>query len=204
MKSRNIGLAVLTAAVFGLGVFAWYDTAPHRAALADLAQYKGQMEARIVNINQDTDALQKCTHLDGAGLQYSEKERSCLIEGMNTLKTYEGAYVFTRIAHTWLLEKPDDEDVRKAALLAIKIGRDELLAIKPWAFDKQQAVYSTHDRSVLMSIRHGQFNMQNLFKGYSRWMDEAEVSVRMPELAKSQDDWFNNALLGKTSETAKQ
>lgn len=205
MRFRTPILSILAIGLPVLAVAAWVDTAPYRAAVAEMETdvASAGLQANGANMQVDLQHFAKCNlRTESPDMPLRPEARTCLIERMPQTRTDVGAIAMAAIASVWLMEHPDDTEVRETALRAIQNGRDYLVAHKATYLDKLDRMIQAHNDSFVLTLRDGHKNESALFKIMADQLDAAEFSVLIPEVVQKQGQWRVHAITGRLVDKA--
>lgn len=196
-KKLVAGLAFAVTA--GFVGFVWMDTALYRQTLAEIPRSMpvAELQKGYDETAREVTRFSACTGIGEYGLQYSSEERACLIQAMQQTTGVMGAIIYGTLGAEWLRHRPDDEEMRAAALRSIELGRAALVTTKSWAYDAPQKLARAHDLSLLLRLAHGKMNTG------SRWLDDAqrldhlEFALLMPDVSYRQTQWVKAAFLSQ-------
>lgn len=180
----------------------WFDTAPYRAAEGALAKRASASIADVSKaVTADHDRLSACNQLNTVDTatqeyRYTADSRACFLDAMPKTKTAIGALIASAFAKPWLLQRPDDEQFRVAALSAIAHGRDDLLKSKAQWYDGLDTLAAAHDRSVMLKLRDGTQSNQSAFDVMTNHLNQAEFAVLRPDVSAAQAQWSVRAHCG--------
>lgn len=164
------------------------DTTPYRIVVANTNSIINEnrlreMEARLT---ADIDRYTSCNKFrDKNDFELTNQARNCLLEELPKIKTATGATVISALAGNWLLHHPADEEVRRAGLIAVQNGRQDILGMKAWYYDTMERLAIAHDKSALLRVRDGRQSTDMLNRD-SDALDRAEMSIRLPQVVHDQ------------------
>ena len=200
---RRIKSLAIPAVALIFAVLAWIDVAPYRTALNALPakMTPAALEASKNDVEADINRFSACSNMrkENPGtkdFEYPPDWRICLLNAMPKTKTAMGALGFSMATSNWLTKHPGDEEMRTAALATIAHGRDELVREKPWRYDSLEELAEAHDRSIIFRLRDGRQYTTSLFSFLADKLDQAELAVMLPDVARKQEQWRRKELTG--------
>lgn len=128
--------------------------------------------------------------------EYTLETRACLLNAMSKTKTTTGSIVLAGFASEWLKDHPLDEEVRASALLAIESGRNDLIDSKKRYYDKMAKVSDKANSSFFYKLFNGEQDGTAMLDKIIVLLNEAEFSVRLPEVAQRQNEWKSMVFTG--------
>ncbi len=110
-------------------------------------------------------------------IDFTPAGRTCLIDALRQAASMQGTLVLVRNASATLRKSPDDQALRQAALGAVERARTQLVA----------------DMTVL----------RERFREHATALDQAEISIHLPQLHHQQQQWRLQAYVEQYSAARK-
>lgn len=189
---KPIGIAftiLLGALPIGMGVLMWRDTQPYREALAAIST-----PAAMAQIEQDARHIELDGHVYGVctkQIQAGADARTCWLDALAAVTSTSGIYAIGTEAALYLEERPEDDELREAALAAVARGWEGLSA-RRGHLARIQAVYDAEARSMVRRLTASS-------RDVGRWgrstalseadlLDRVEWRIRMPAVFRAMAD----------------
>lgn len=201
---KKIYLIVVAVILALLVAAAAIDTAGYREAvnsfategvLANIKSSQNGIEADLLRYSACHEMRQQ--NPDTKFYAFKTQARECLIANSPKTQTAAGAVMFAADAREWLSVHLNDKEVAAAAIFAINNGRDNLIAEKPWRFDKMRKIAEEHDKSTILKLFFGKMNTSDPFFAIADQLSKSEYSVLEPTVTDRQSEWLLKALAAK-------
>lgn len=192
---KIIAIAAAALAV-GSAAFALWDTSTYRNAVATFAERypSEQIKAETRALGAEIQTVMGCYKRKPI-VQLSADGHACLVSALPKIRTWEVALSASVAVSSWLLLHPDDEQLRNAALVALDNGRSTLAKEKP-KMDLLQTIAEAKDNSIILRLTSGKRAGPDLFVLAVERLNQAEYSVRLPDVAQSHREFLRRAHVG--------
>jgi hypothetical protein len=183
---RVAAVAAVVLAAAGILVYV-QDTAPVRAMdsaitnhttavqLADLRRDIAGDHARLLDCH---DILRT---LDTPNPQLSTQWRACIVQGLRSVQSPQGAINFLMPALGWLKTHPHDEEVRKASADAIDASWTSLAYLMQPVYLPIEQLQEARRRSFF-TVNRPVYGDVATFEQLGNRLDQLEMAILLPEL----------------------